>query len=401
MKATTKFIGLFFVLTLSLAGCGGSSSSTPIVPLDPGPTPDPSPTLDPGPTLDLGGPEDGTGNPVAITFASAVDINDVNQVVGYVELEEGSPLIAAVWTVDFEGAPTASPVPLAGIATGQFSAAFAIDEPVNGDAIGNVVGQAATGNGIQQVAVIWKTGSSTPTELPRLNLNSSRNSAAFGVSPDGTKIVGLHEKNIGTNLNPNIVNRAVLWRADSVAPSGYAIVELPFYIDAPLGDNFVASDYGSGNAVNDAGWIAGELENRNGRLHAVVWVPDANGGYLAADVLDLRSGGEAGSAAYAINVSNEVVGERETTTGVYHPVLWADPGVADPVSLAATGGAVAINEGALIAGYSGTSPRATVWTGITATASLFATESQAYGVNNGSLVVGREGSKGFVRRLNN
>jgi uncharacterized membrane protein len=392
MKATTQFIGLFFVLTLFLAGCGGSSSNKPIVPLDP------------GPTLDLGGPDDGTGTPVVITFASAVDINDVNQVVGYVEIEEGSPLTAAVWTVDFEGAPTATPVALAGIATGQFSAAFAIDEPVNADTRGNVVGQAATGSGIQQVAVIWKAGATEPTQLPRLNLNNARNSAAFGISPDGTKIVGVHEKNIGTNLNPILVNRAVLWQADAVAPSGYAIIELPFHIDAP-GDNFITSDFGSANAVNDAGLIAGELENADGRLHAVVWVPDTNGDYLAADVIHLRGGGEAGSAAYAINSFNEVVGERETSAGIFEPTRWTWTGTGITANvlrtiLAANGTAAAINEAGRIAGTAGASPRATVWTGTTQT-TLFTTDSHAYGINNGNLVVGREGSKGFVRQLNN
>jgi hypothetical protein len=397
MKTTAKLTGLFFVITLLLAGCGGSSSSNTV-----GSTQDPPP---------LDQIDNGEGGTITAVFTSAVDINDANQVVGYAQITDGAPLMAALWTVANDGTPTGTPIALKGLAVGEFNAAFAIDETGTSGSevvLGNIVGQSSTGNGIQQVAVIWEAGASEPTELPRLNQNSARNSAAFGISPDGTMIVGMHEKNIGTNLNPIIVERPVLWQRDAQTVSGYSIIELPFAIDADaVSPNFTSSAYGVGNAVNDAGWIAGELENKNGRLHAVIWVPSLGGGYLAADAIDLRSGGEEGSAAYAINAANEVVGEREGDPGVFEPTLWTHdggtPGEFKFTSLAADGSAVAINENGIIAGWVGTGAlaRASVWEGNTTT-NLFTTESQAYGMNNVDepMVVGRNGSIGYVKKAN-
>jgi len=96
-----------------------------------------------------------------------------------------------------------------------------------------------------------------------------------------------------------------------------------------------------------------------------------------------------------------VVGENLATLS---PVSWtvSAAGVAGPpISLAAAGSAVAINDLGRIAGTSGSPGLATVWSGTTPTAQ-YTTASQAFGLNNATqpLVVGQVGSQGFVKRAN-
>jgi hypothetical protein len=152
----------------------------------------------------------------------------------------------------------------------------------------------------------------------------------------------------------------------------------------------------AGVAVPGAGEIivVGEAEAGDGTLHAALW-RSTNGGanFSTADLgVDF--------IAYAVNSTRQVVGESAALT----PVSWAvdAQGVAAaPVSLAAAGSAVAGNENGRVAGWSGATDLATVWNGTTP-ATMFATESQAFGLNNDAqpLVVGRAGSAGFVKRVN-
>ncbi len=98
----------------------------------------------------------------------------------------------------------------------------------------------------------------------------------------------------------------------------------------------------------------------------------------------------------------KIIGESDS---VLAPVRWSVSvqGVASvPVSLAASGSAVAINDDGRIAGWSGPGSIATVWNDATP-ATLFTTAtSQAFGLNNEfqPLVVGRNGDQGFVKRVN-
>ena len=139
--------------------------------------------------------------------------------------------------------------------------------------------------------------------------------------------------------------------------------------------------------------MVGEVESGNGIMHAGLW-RSVNGG-SSFSAVDLGND----YVAYGVNGNRRVVGESDRDQA---PVAWdiSAQGVASaPISLAAAGSAVAINSNGRIAGWTGATSLASVWLGNTPTA-LYATQSQAYGINNEvqPLVVGRSGNAGFVKR---
>jgi len=379
MKTSIKRLSVFFLATLLLAGCGGGggSSSAPAS----GPTPPGSTAgaLDPGGAgVNTGQVDDGTGTPVTANFTSALDVNGLNQVIGFAEVTAGAPFSAALWTVDTTGAASVAPAALAPLTAGGFAAAFAIDEA------GSAVGQ--SDDGTRLVAVIWQNGAA-PVALPELA--AAGDYAAYAISADGSLISGAAVDAAGTT-------RAVVWAAEANGEYLAAPTVLPVNIFASGAD---LSPFSSASGVARAGadeiLVVGEAEAGNGTLHAALW-RSTNGGAVFTAV-DLG----AGHIALAVNSARQVVGENDTTLA---PVSWAvnAQGVATaPVALAAAGSAVAVNENSRIAGWSGATRLATVWSGTTP-ATLYATESQAYGLNNDTqpLVVGRIGSLGFVKRVN-
>lgn len=379
MKTMRKPIGIFLGMALlAAAGCGGSSGSSPQV--------QPPDSLDPGGTgFNLPQVVNDQGETVSVNFSSAVAVNDNNQIVGFAEIAPGDPFKAALWAVSSTGEVTVTPTELAPLVGGSFSAAFALDHG------GNVVGQAQDGS--QLVAVIWRAGSSIPVELPALA--ASGNSAARDVSanPNLPTLVAGDAQDSGADT------RAVLWTANAQGAFGDPIV-LPVTAFATAEG---PSLYSSASGVARVGteiWVVGEAENGDGDVRAVLW-RSADG--TAFTATGLGAAGDVGSAAYAVSGSGQIAGEAETAAGTFVPVSWVADGTGGfaRTTLAASGSAVAVNEGGRIAGSSGASARATVWTGAVP-ATLFDTVSQAYGLNNAAqpLVVGTVGGQGFVKRVN-
>ncbi len=377
MKLMIRPASFVFALTLLLSACGGGGGGG-------GSNPGGGNTGDlnvGGAGLSLNEFVDATGAPVSVNFSSAVDINNANEVVGYVEASPGQPFAAGLWTVNATGAATAAPTALSALAGNTFSAAFAIDED------GNAVGQSA--KGAQRVAVRWPFASGAPEELPALAAGG--NSTAFNVSGDGGLIVGEAQDASGRT-------RAVIWMADAQGTFSAPPSVLPVNIFAV---DQVLSTFSSAGGVARVGseiWVAGEALDGTGRLHAALWRSADQTTFSATDLADTA---EIESAAYAVNANGLIVGEAEVPAGLV-PVQWSADGQGgfQRTSLAAAGSAAAVNLDNRTAGWSGTPSTATVWD-LTVGEMLFATESWAYNLNDAlqPLVVGRNGSYGFIKRV--
>ncbi len=377
MKTSIKLISAFFLSTLILSGCSGGGGSTSDSSTTPG-TPGTPAALDVGGDgITTGEVADGAGNAVTANFSSALDINDLYQIIGFAEVTAGAPFTAALWTVDVAGDATMAPTALDSLIASGFAAAFTIDEN------GSPVGQAD--DGTRLVAVLWPRGA-TPTVLPPLA--ATGNYSAYAVSADGTLIAGEARDGTGTP-------RAVIWAADGNGDFVTPPTVLPVNIFASGSD---LSPFSSAGGVARAGTeeilVVGEAEAGDGTLHAALWRSINGGASFAA--IDLG----ADHIAIAVNGARQVVGESDSDLS---PVLWAitDQGLASaPVSLETSGSAVAINENGRITGWSGEVDLATIWAETTPN-TLYETESRAYGLNNDDLplVVGRNGSQGFVKRV--
>ncbi|MEZ4601115.1 MAG: hypothetical protein R2940_15100 [Syntrophotaleaceae bacterium] len=373
MKKLANILGCLLVLPVLLTGCGGGGGGGDSAPAG---------ALTPeGAGASITQAVDATGATVTANFTNAVDINSSNEVIGFAEITPGAPISAAFWevVVDSNGAAAITPRALDPI-TGSFSAAFALDET------GIAVGQSSTAT-TALVAVFWPAGSSTPTQLD--GLTAAGNSRALDISANGDLIVGEAQ-------DAALTTRAVVWVSDG-AGGFNAPVALPVNVFAVGG---VLSQFSAANGVARVGTtdeilVVGEALDGDNILHAVLWRSVNNGATYTASSL-----GE-DHIAYAVNGNRLVVGESDIALS---PVSWTvnDAGVAAaPVSLAAAGSAVAVNENSRIAGWTGATPIAAVWSG-TVPANVFAVESQAFNLNNDvePLVVGRQGAVAFIKRVN-
>lgn len=362
MNVSLKLLSVTLIATLFLAGCGGSSSRS---------------NSDGLTTSQVVG---STGDLVTANFTTALGINDLNQLVGVAEVTPGAPFSAVRWTVVDDA--TLTTTSLAPLLAGRFSAALAID------ATGKAVGQAD--NGTRLVAVLWKSPE-VATPLP--GLFAIGNYAAYAISADGRLIVG-------TAVDGSSRTRAVLWAAEVNGDFLSPPTVLPVTLFA---NGATLSPFSSANGVVRVGaneiLVVGAVEAGNAAHHAALWRSTDGGATFSA--VDLGTG----YAAYAVNGARKVVGENDNTLS---PVFWqvsvSDLGVltaSAPVTLALDGSAVAVNEKGRVAGWSGTSDRATVWNGTTP-AILYNPVSQAFALNNDlqPLVVGRNGNQGFVKRVN-
>jgi predicted small secreted protein len=374
MKKTMKIISIILMAALFAAGCGGGGTDI----FSTGAATPPLAAGGAGLTLDQ---VQGTTTPAV--SATAVDINDANQVVGYVEATAGAGFKAALWTVTTGDAPTVTSRELLPLTGNTFSAAFAIDQA------GRAVGQ--SGKGAQLVAVFWPAGASAPTELPALN--TAGNSAAFGISADGTCIVGEAQ-------NAALSTQAVIW----IASAGGAFTNAPVVLPVSL----VGSAFSSANGASrtpTAILVAGNAEDNAGKTHAMLW-RSTNGTVFTA--IDLSAAGEAGSTALAVNDAGTVAGEAETAPGIFAAAVWKadNAGVYSRSILSADGAAVEINNAGKAVGTA--VGLATAWDTaalLSTTTTLFTTASQAYSNNNGDatgyMVVGVNGGKGFVKKIAN
>jgi uncharacterized membrane protein len=323
------------------------------------------------------------GSAAPAVSATAVDINDNNQVVGYVEPTAGANFSASLWTVTIAAdVATVTPRTLDPIAGNTFSAAFGIDQT------GQAVGQ--SDKGTQLVAVIWPAGASTPVELPALD--AAGNSAAFGISADGTCIAGEAQ-------DAALETKAVVWVADA----GGAFTSAPVVLPVSLVGSVFSSANGAARSATQV-LVAGIAEDSAGALRAMLWrSTDA----AVFTVTNLSTAGEAGSTALSVNAAGKVVGESETAAGVFAAALWTadNLGVYSRTILAANGIALGINDSDKAVGTA--TNVATLWDTtalLFPTTTLFATASQAYSNNNGDatgfLVVGVNNGKGFVKKVN-
>ena len=143
------------------------------------------------------------------------------------------------------------------------------------------------------------------------------------------------------------------------------------------------------HAVNEAGQIVGESNDRNGAQRAVLW-----SSYTAQpqDLGSLRPTGI--SAAHDINGQGLVVGGSETAAGQYHAFTWTSAAGMTDISGGAPSTARAVNDSGTVVGGAqvGGQTRAFVWTqagGMQVLGTLGGTLSEALDVNLKSQVVGR------------
>lgn len=357
-----KLVFLVAAASLTLAGCGGGSSSG---------TPAAQPTLDTG--LTLAPVDDGNPATPAAVFAIPTAINDNNLIVGASEPSAGAVLNSVWWEVDANGTVTAADEPLAPLAVNQFSAALALNLD------GNVAGIAANATGAIR-AVLWADVNAVPAALPLLTPGGE--TMAYGINDSG-RIVGEAE-------NTNGFLRAVWWQQSDTGTAG------PFVLPG------VPNEWDSiAYAVNNGNVVAGELIDFDGISHAAVWLWDGS----AYSLLNLPDGGFDHSVALALNNADPLIVAGEVSddglTAEIRAVRWSIAGnVATLTDLGTNNidsGAEAVNDAGLVAGWR--NDRATVWSGTTAT-DLFTTSSQAFDINNNNLAVGRLGSQGFVKRFN-
>jgi hypothetical protein len=298
------------------------------------------------------------------TYAIAVNDERAPRIVG-IGINGAGVAKGAVWIVDGdEGALSRT---LEALDDGKASAAYGVN------LAGIVVGEAE--NGDSSRAVYWTAGSSTPQPLSMSGMLSEGRSAAFAISGDGL-IVGEAEKNKGKFV-------PVLWTSTDAD-----LLELPT----------LANTSGAAYFIHDGGWIVGEIGGK-----AVLWTLDATNVASAPFELPMIEGHER-SIALGVESLGRIVGETEVD-GAMHAVLWVQNGSGFQVIDLGPASAQAINDSGRIAGYTGgTSPasRAAIWT-----SPLFAPMdpaailkngvfSQAYGMNQASVVVGTKNHEAFV-----
>lgn len=373
MKINLKSMALLTAVALATLGCSSSSNTATSTPPPPG-------NLTPGGAgLPFNQVVDGTGAAATAHFSTALAVNNARQVVGFAELTAGSPFAAALWTVSGTGTATATPTALPALTMGGFAAGFALD------AAGDAVGQAHDGTRLS--AVVWKHGAGAAAALPALAAQG--NYAAYAISADGTLAAGEAVDALGST-------RAVLWVAGVDGTFSAAPTVLPVGILAAGND---ASAYSSANGLvrvsADEILAVGEADDAAGESHALLW-RSVNGGATFTPV-DLGIG----YSANAVNALRQVVGEYQTGPV---PVAWVvdSQGVASaPVALDTSGRALAINVNGWAAGWSTSTNRATVWHQAVPSL-LFSDASQVNGINDEDLplVVGFQGSYGFIRRIN-
>lgn len=382
-KYTYKLVVLLTAASLALAGCGGGGGGgTPAAPAGVdapgGIVVAPIENNNPAPTPDNPAPQPGV-------FALPAAINNNNQIVGAAEAVLGGLLKPAFWQVDDLGVNTVAPSTLAAVVADGFAAAFGLNDA---GVIVGVVGTATVG---VNRAAVWTNKDASPTQLPPLAFG--RPSSAYAVSTTG--------RIVGTAENSDLLLRAVRWeRATDGSVTG------PFALPG------VPADWESeAYAINDDNTIAGELIDAEGVSRAVLW--QFNG--TSYDRVDLTAiTGFANAVAFGLNSPAAgqpllVVGEvsDDGLGGETHAARWSVNGA----TITATdlgnnnrgSSAAAINTAGLAVGYEESVAdvqQASTWSMPTLKSILIDTDSQAFGLNNNNLVVGRSASQGFVKRVN-
>jgi len=373
-------LAVAFSLTLAMAGCGGGGDGVAVNPdTDGDGIPD---TVDAAPnnaarfvdnvTVLLAGLSTGNAG-----FTTATAINTAGAVAGFSEVTAAPAGVKAVrWQVTAATGAASAPVTLNPPTGGTYSAAYGVS------AAGLTVGEAENGAAGSIVAATWPANAVTGTAATILPASATfpatGRSAAYGVNT-ASQIVGEATTTAGAL-------RAVVWNGATGAPVDLGIL--------------TGGTFSTAHAINDGGVVVGEADTATGATHAVAWRVNADGTKAAGPVdLGVITVADVRSSAYGIDSAGRVVGESENAAGVVHAGMWTLDAALAPTTkkdLGANGSAYAINESGRIAGHLGTTDLATVWdvlnTALPNSAVPETTLSQAFGMNNGNLVVGLSGA---------
>lgn len=364
-----SLLAVLLALNMALAGCGGGGGGAT------------------GPDIDGDGipnaadafPSDATRFAAQTTvllagiaggsFSTPIAISNGNQAIGLAD-NSAAEVRGVRWTVDAANRTVSAPATLEPLAGNFYSAAYAINDA------GVAVGESE--NGVDVVPVFWPAGGTAATALSLTGFAAL--AAAYHINNAG-QVVG--EATEGGE------NRAVLWNTTAAPPVALGIL--------------AGGTYSAAYFINDGGLVVGEADNSAGATRAVAWLVSPLGAVMAGPV-DLGAlAGHAASTAMGVDASGRVVGESETALGEDRAALWT----INPQTLAVTartdlgsGGAHAINGANRIAGHLGTPSLASVWDtrnlNLPNSIQTGAATSQAYGLNDGNLMVGSLGPQGFV-----
>lgn len=355
-------IGLIAVGALTLAGCGGSSSS--------GPAPDvPTPVADIEFDTEVLAPLDDDS-----TFSAGIAISAEGIAVGYGD--DGTGITKGVkW--DVNDPQTAVAVPLPPLAGNAYSAAYG----VSGD---TVVGE--SGITVEDVAdantraVFWN-GANEAVLLDHADLPTGP-SAAYSVNSGG-EIVG-----DAADMDGNTV--AVYWSDTGAEP-----LEL---------SHLSAANISSAYFIGENGIIVGESVNDDGQLQAVMWLPTGPNAYDEPVALDSVAD-QMASVAFGVDFAGRVVGEAEVDdngTKVVYGVLWDADGSILNEREGVSFQAINTPTNNRIVGYvealSNGGESATMWSrsNLNDNKELAPAFSMAFGINDESQVVGIAGNQAAI-----
>jgi uncharacterized membrane protein len=290
------------------------------------------------------------------SFCIPLDISNNGEVVGFSEIQPGSPVVAVQWVVEADGFSNGFPIqlnPVSGMSFIDFSTARSVND------FGQIAGEAEVNLAGDLAAVLWNDIFSPAEPLPLLGAPGTF-SAAFDINNNG-QIVGDAENNF-------LQVQAVIW-------------------------------------TNELGAVVGEAVDSAGVIHAVLWEPNTVGGF---NIIDLGFPEDFGSRALSINENNEVVGEVEVALGEIHAAHWVLQGtILTRTDLGITGfdsSANDIDDSNRVVGFANITGTdlAAVWDTRSIDFSNFnlildgLAFSQANSINSLGQVVGRLGSIGFA-----
>ncbi|GAB4567352.1 MAG: hypothetical protein Tsb0017_27820 [Geothermobacteraceae bacterium] len=370
-------LGLSLLLT---AGCGGGGGGGTVVT-----------GVQSSGGIDTTPADDGNPATPPAVFAIPAAINDNNELVGTSETTAGGVLQAAYWMVNNTGAATVEASNLQSLAPDLFAAAH----DLNG---AGVIAGSAENTDTSIRAVVWDDNASAPRILQ--GLAPGADADANAINADG-RIVGSSE-------DGNFLRKAVYWDRSATDGSLTGPFQLPG----------VPADWESEAwAVNDDGVIAGELIDLSGISHAAIWQPDVAGyvrvdlptpvGFDHAIAFGLNNAAAGGTAI-------QVVGETsdDNLNAFSQAVIWSLDLAAVPATVTATdeigvnnrdSSALAVSDAGRTVGWQDSATdvsQAVFWDGAAPASVLVSTDSQAFDINAGNLVVGRSGTVGFVKLAN-
>ena len=257
-----------------------------------------------------------TGN----SYSAAYGVNAAGITVGesgtIVATVPDATVVAVFWT-----ATAAQPLPATGLFPGGTSAAYAIS------AAGKVVGEAVNDAAGNTAAIFWPTTATDPVILG--NLAGGTFASAYFIGADG-RIVG-EARNSAGQL------QAVVWTP--AAGGVFAAGQAPTPLTA-LAGQLASVAFG----VEANGRIVGEAELPGGVVHGVIWNAD---GSIATDL-------GANTSLQAINGVDRLIGYSTPDATGTRAAIWNGANLADTKTVAPAGSqAFGVNASSQIIGTNG------------------------------------------------